>query len=601
MSNFDQLEAWVYALNPDVIGVTETWAWSQVLDSEISLEGYDMFRQDRVVDRAGGGVLLYVKSSLNAVKFTPKTTYPEQVWCQLLDSQQSRFFIGVCYRTPTVNIYGTGNHDLLRDLINEIGGTNKHFMLMGDFNYRLTHWPPLSDNQRITTEAAEFYHCLEDNFLTQHVDFCTRQDAILDLIISDEQNMVKDLTDMGPFPGSDHHALSWTLDVRTKQDTVSRHSFDYTKADIPAIKRELNKIDWCTLLTSLSAEDSWNTFKAIMEDMEHRFIPVKKLSTRRKKPIWMTNRALKAVRRRHQMYRKYKDPKHPAYVKSAKTARRLLNEAKQQFEVKLAKNIKEDRKSFFAYARSKTKSKVNTGSLANSNNELVNEPRMKAEMLNDFFSSVFTLENDTGMPLLDTFSGEKLVDLEVDAEIIKDKLRNLKVDKAAGDDNMVPSILKAVNEEIALPVATIFRKSLDTGSVPRDWRSANVTPLFKKGNRHQVSNYRPVSLTSQICKIVESVIRDEVVRHLDKYQLLRNSQHGFRKGYSCTTNLLVFLESVTGDIDAKHNVDTIYLDFAKAFDKVPHKRLISKLKAHGIDGLVCDWIEAWLADRWQRV
>ena len=100
---------------------------------------------------------------------------------------------------------------------------------------------------------------------------------------------------------------------------------------------------------------------------------------------------------------------------------------------------------------------------------------------------------------------------------------------------------------------------------------------------------------------MESVFRDKIVYHLDKYELIRNSQHAFRKGYSCTSNLLVFLEKVTADIDAKHNVDTIYLDFAKAFDKVPHKRLITKLKAHGIDGLVCNWIESWLSDRWQRV
>jgi len=106
-----------------------------------------------------------------------------------------------------------------------------------------------------------------------------------------------------------------------------------------------------------------------------------------------------------------------------------------------------------------------------------------------------------------------------------------------------------------------------TGLLPR-------FPLFKKGSKQEVGNYRPVSLTSQICKVVESVIRDEIVQHLDQYNLIRNSQHGFCKGYSCTTNLLVFLETVTADNDAKRKVDTVYLDLAKAFDKVPHKRLL---------------------------
>ena len=164
-NKFEQLEAWIYALNHDIIGVTESWACSQVLDSELSLQGYDIFRQDREVDHAGGGILLYVRSTLNAVKFTPKTHYPEQVWCCLLDSRQYQIHVGICYRTPTVNIYGTGNHYLLRDLINEAGSSKKHFILMGDFNYRFIHWPPLSDHQRVTNKAADFYHCLYTTFL----------------------------------------------------------------------------------------------------------------------------------------------------------------------------------------------------------------------------------------------------------------------------------------------------------------------------------------------------------------------------------------------------------------------------------------------------
>jgi len=105
---------------------------------------------------------------------------------------------------------------------------------------------------------------------------------------------------------------------------------------------------------------------------------------------------------------------------------------------------------------------------------------------------------------------------------------------------------------------------------------------------------------AKLLKSWESVLRDEIVNHLRKFNLIKQSQHGFRKGYSCVSNLLSFLESVTADVDAKQNVNTIYLDFAKAFDKVPHQRLLLKLRAHGID-VVCNWIEAWLNDRWQKV
>jgi len=116
-----------------------------------------------------------------------------------------------------------------------------------------------------------------------------------------------------------------------------------------------------------------------------------------------------------------------------------------------------------------------------------------------------------------------------------------------------------------------------------------------------VENYRPVSLTSQVCKLFEVIIRDALVLHLESNELIVNSQHGFRKGRSCLTNLLEFLDKVTGCIDTGDSVDIIFLDFAKAFDKVSHKRLLLKLKAHGIDGKLNNWIAEWLRNRTQRV
>ena len=138
--------------------------------------------------------------------------------------------------------------------------------------------------------------------------------------------------------------------------------------------------------------------------------------------------------------------------------------------------------------------------------------------------------------------------------------------------------MKELSEEIAYPVTQIFNKSLKEGDVPLDWRTGNITPIFKKGSRSSAENYRPVSLTSQLSKVIESIIRDEVVQHLDRHNLIRDSQHGFRPGRSCTSNLLEFFDKVTEEINEKGNVDVIFLDFAKAFDKVPHKRLIDKCR-----------------------
>ena len=124
--------------------------------------------------------------------------------------------------------------------------------------------------------------------------------------------------------------------------------------------------------------------------------------------------------------------------------------------------------------------------------------------------------------------------------------------------------------------------SLQEGIVPLDWKEANIIPLFKKGSRNKSVNYRPVSLTSVICKVLETIIRDHMMDFLIKHKLINPSQHGFLKARSCLTNLLCFFEEITKWVDEGSPVDVIYLDFQKAFDKVPHQRLILKLKSHGM-------------------
>ena len=147
----------------------------------------------------------------------------------------------------------------------------------------------------------------------------------------------------------------------------------------------------------------------------------------------------------------------------------------------------------------------------------------------------------------------------------------------------------------------MFNISLREGVVPAEWKEANVTPLFKKRSKSKTENYRPVSLTSVLCKLLETFIRDHKVDLLVKNKLITKSQHGFLKARSYLTNLLCFLENITKWVDDGSPVDVVYLDFQKAFDKVPHLRLLIKLKAYGIGESMINWIQAWLTDRRQSV
>jgi hypothetical protein len=185
--------------------------------------------------------------------------------------------------------------------------------------------------------------------------------------------------------------------------------------------------------------------------------------------------------------------------------------------------------------------------------------------------------------------------------LVRKKIKDLKPAAAPGPDGMGSLLLKELVDQVTGPLTKIYNKSLTTGDVPEDWRRANVTPIYKKGMKSDPANYRPVSLTSVCCKMLESIVRDEIVEHLTTNGLIEDSQHGFVKGRSCATNLIEFLDHLTGILEGGGAADAIFLDFAKAFDKVPTRRLLEKVKAVGIGGRVLAWIEKWLTDRKQRV
>ncbi len=185
-------------------------------------------------------------------------------------------------------------------------------------------------------------------------------------------------------------------------------------------------------------------------------------------------------------------------------------------------------------------------------------------------------------------------------EEVREKLKNLKKHKASGVDEVHVNILSEVLD-FDIPLSIIFNTSLRSGSIPQDWRDANITPLFKKGSRMSANNYRPVSLTSQICKVMERLILDVLWKHINKEKLISCDQHGFQKNCSCVTQLLECMYDWLQCIDEGDGVDAVYLDFAKAFDTVPHTRLLRKLHNVGIRGAIHAWISSFLSHRRQRV
>ena len=190
---------------------------------------------------------------------------------------------------------------------------------------------------------------------------------------------------------------------------------------------------------------------------------------------------------------------------------------------------------------------------------------------------------------------------EVTGHDVLKYLQKVDPNKSTGPDQISPRVIRECHRQLVFPITKIFNKSLTECKVPSQWKLANITPIFKKGDKNRATNYCPISLTSVLSKILEKIVRDKITLFLEKHNLITDNQHGFRNKRSCLTNLLDFFKNIHDNWDSKIPSDVIYLDFQKAFDKVPHLRLLEKLKAHGLSNNLCSWIGDWLTNRKQRV
>ena len=373
----------------------------------------------------------------------------ESVWATLFGGNGSKTTIGLCYVPPNVREADVKLHHIYREVCRK----NKQCVIIGDFNHRTIDW----DIPRAEHADQEFLEAVQDCYLTQHVREPTRGENILDLIISTEEHMIEDTTILPPLSNSDHNVISFSLIVEERlSDNSTVRIVDYNKADWEGIRDVLGRIEWDEWLTdNATTEENLETFITILESA-CKGIPTRK-KTRRKRSVWMNRKARKAIRKKTKTWKKYRQTgnaeDHERYRKALNKATKTVKKAKGDFEIKLAAEIKNDSKSFFSYARSKLRTKEQIGPLRDTNGNLIEEPKLMAILLNEFFSSVFTTEDLTNIPSLEC-QVELMADITIGAAEVQRKLQDLRTDKAPGADLVHPRLLKRTCGAGSVPLPT---------------------------------------------------------------------------------------------------------------------------------------------------
>ena len=553
-------------------------------------------RTDTALGR-GGGLIVFIRNDVSINVIDCDSNFNQ--FCKFSvalkhNRKECPFYVTLVYRSPNSSDENTCK------LAKLIESCEKNSLIIGDFNLpNLDIEKNTSDLKgRPVLEAAQM-RCMTNvvNFPT-HIRGNTLDLALFD---ADAISNVYNVENVGNLSNSDHAIIKIEMVTVPAFNESTQMIFDWRKGDLEGLRAHLQSTDFVGSFQDHGTCEAWTNFRSIIEDSIQKFIPLK---PRRKKsePQWMTRFVKNLVNRKKRCWKKYTknrtEKNFEKYKEAEKKCKKGVQNAKRRFERSIADNG--NKRPFSAYVKSKTKSRANVGPLK-VNGEVVSDNKKMAEILNDYFTSVFTKEPPGPVPKPTVLPSHTVIsDIVFDVCKVKKRLQALKPDSAPGPDRITTRFLRDYADLIAPPLTHLFNKSMQEGAVPEDWKRANVTPIFKKGVKGEPGNYRPVSLTSVPCRVMEAYIKDEIVRHLKQNKLINESQHGFMSNKSCTTNLLEFFEKVTAEVDSGNVMDIVYLDFSKAFDKVPHRRLIEKISAHSVQGSVLNWIREWLSGRTQR-
>ena len=500
----------------------------------------------------------------------------------------------------------------------------QNVVIVGDVNLPDVNWqlgtvtaPADTTNVKLLNQQ-KYMNLFIEKGLNWHIkDSCTRrrmygntiQQSLLDQVFTNNDALVYGIVEAPPLGKSDHVILDITLNISASVGFTASKRKNWSKVNEVDVLSWSQGIDWSFNTENNDIEHFWKelhskllTFVNFVPDITIKF---DKSGNRLIKLPWDNS---KLVRKRKEKTKAWKQfEKEPTMINfhycmsKQDEFSRAETKAKMKYEKRISSNIKKNPKPIFKYLRSKLAVNKTVNSLKKPDGSITDTPEETANVLVNFFQSVF--QNESCGPLPRNCYNPDVVSYDSALSITPEKvvklLLGIDVSKSFGPDNVHPKLLRyiASDDNFVLALTKLFQICVQEERIPLDWKIAHIVPIHKKGPLNEKGNYRPISLTSIICKLYEKLLRDHI---LDQVELkICPEQHGFVPGKSCLSNLLETFQDVMDsiDIDDSDAADILYFDFQKAFDQVPHHRLIVKMSNLGIDQKSINIVKDFLSGR----
>ena len=596
-----EIELYVSQYEPDLLFFTEMWISQEFTASEYLIEGYQepvLFLKNR------GGSGIYIKNGIKFVQVNPPEIVEDSSWIMIKTKNGVKRLYGCLYRSP--NSSAENNEKMLRNL-SWARNNYSEVVLIGDFNLPSIDWKTEKCQGRYESAFIELINSLGfEQIITDFTRFRHGQNpSLLDLLLVSDANIVQSVNMISPFGKSDHVVIEFSVSTRYNMTNGSKSKFNIRKMDFMKFSEEMSSHDWNNMFCDdCDLDRSYNEFIEIVGGLIKKYAPQAKEKRRSIAP-WSNRLISKLSEKKRRLWGRYRYTQSTSdYVKYRECLKNFNDEkfnAIRRFENKIISNKDSNPKTYHKYVSRKDRYKDTTISLVH-DEEICSDEKKCADIFNEFFSSVFTSGSSNLSALRDIETlYPTMSEIDITQDLVRKKIDMIDTSKSTGPDG-VPALLIKNAADTFTPILTkIYRLSYESGKVPAGMKIAHIKPLFKSGEKNSPNNYRPVSITSVLSKILESILKDHFETHIQSFDIMHTSQHGFCRGRSTSSNMLKFWNEVTDIVDKSGSVSIVYTDLRKAFDSVPHDLLIYKIQKYGIKGKNLKWIEDYLDGRSQRV